>query len=455
VTRAQRLVLILFFAATALAAVAPIRNYDFFWHLATGRWIVEHSALPASDPFGVASSRDAWINGEWLFQLGAYGLHEAFGLRGLSIVRALLAACIFSLVYLRSGRSLLVTAVAFAGAMQTFDFRPSGVALLFIPLAITARSPVAQAILSAIWINVHPSALLAPGIAALSTRRVLPAIASAAGLLLNPYGWKAIAAPLHLMAFVGGGEFVNAEWLPSNPRQFPLLYLCVIGGAILLFVKREAWWRVLLFAAFAWLAMRHVRHQGLFFAALPLLVLRFEIRRSIAFVASAAAIVLAALSSGHTLGVPEGRFPVAAVERLRATGFKGHIYNPDQFGGYLIWSFYPERRTLTDGRNELYATYIREYGVARLDQRAWRALLAKYRIDLAVDEYRPPLEVVNAVTREVQHLPASLAYWPRREWALIGFDEAGMVFARRAAFERSAIEKWEIRDEVPDALQRR
>jgi hypothetical protein len=27
------------------------------------------------------------------------------------------------------------------------------------------------------------------------------------------------------------------------------------------------------------------------------------------------------------------------------------------------------------------------------DQRAWRALLGSYRIDLAVDEYRPPLQV--------------------------------------------------------------
>ena len=26
----------------------PIRSYDYFWHLATGRWIVEHHALPAS-----------------------------------------------------------------------------------------------------------------------------------------------------------------------------------------------------------------------------------------------------------------------------------------------------------------------------------------------------------------------------------------------------------------------
>ncbi|MND08995.1 hypothetical protein D3C83_319980 [compost metagenome] len=50
-------------------------------------------------------------------------------------------------------------------------------------------------------------------------------------------------------------------------------------------------------------------------------------------------------------------------------------------------------------------------------------------------------------------MPASLAYWPRADWAVIAFDQAGMVFARRAAFTPGSIEKWEIRGVVPDALR--
>ena len=99
---------------------------------------------------------------------------------------------------------------------------------------------------------------------------------------------------------------------------------------------------------------------------------------------------------------------------------------------------------LTDGRNELYRGYIAEYARARGDQRAWRALLRKYRIDLAVDEYRPPLQVIDGVTGARREMPAWLAYWPRSEWALIAQDEAGMVFARRAAFGEEWIGKWEL-----------
>jgi hypothetical protein len=453
----RRFVPIALFVALALAALGPIRNYDFFWHLATGRWIVEHHALPLTDPFAVASDRHEWINGEWLFEVVAYGAHEIVGLLGMSVVRGLLAASIFTIVFFKSRRDLLLTAIAFAGAMQTFDLRPSSVALLFVVLAIAARSWIAHAVIAALWINIHPSAILAPGIAALSTRRAAPVIASALALFVNPYGWRALMAPLELMTFVRSGAFVNAEWLPSLPAQFPLLYLCVLGAAIAFVVRRReegTWWRVLLLAGFAFLAIRHVRNQGLFFVAFPLLMPRFEIRRAIAITGAAAAIALVALTADHRLGIAPERFPVRAVARLQATGLPGNIYNPDQFGGYLIWSFYPQRRVLTDGRNELHRAFISEYAHARRDQRAWRALLAKYRIDLAVDEYRPPLPVRDFATGAETTMPASLAYWPRADWALIAFDEAGMVFARRAAFAPGTIEKWEIRGVVPDELRR-
>jgi hypothetical protein len=441
-SRAPRLFLIAVFLAIALAAIAPVRNYDFFWHLATGRWIVEQRALPAVDPFAIASDKHAWINGEWLFQVLAY----AAGVEGGSFARGLLAALIFTLVYVRSENPLL-TAVAFAGAMQTFDWRPSSMAMLFVVLAIGARSWIAHAVIAAFWINVHPSALLAPGIAAMSTRRVSPAIASALALLVNPYGWRALYAPIELTMWVRSGAFVNAEWLPSGITQFPILYLCVLGGVIAIIAKRPEWWRVVLFAGFAYLAIRHVRNQPLFFAAFPLLMPRFEIRKSIAWGGAALAVLFVALTSDHRIGVAPERFPLRAVAAIK--NLKGNVYNPDQFGGFLIWTMYPERRTLTDGRNELYRAFIPEYTRARGDQRAWRALLRKYAIDLAVDEYRPPLEVLDAATGRTRAMPASLAYWPRNEWALIAYDEAGMVFARRAAFANLQ----EIKGVVPDATR--
>jgi hypothetical protein len=448
-------------AAVALLSVAPIRNYDLFWHLATGRWIAEHRSIPSSDPFAVASGRGEWINGEWLFELIAFGLHELGGIGLLSVSRGLLAAAIFAASWAIARRDtstawpMVLAALAWAGAAPIFDFRPSSAAMLLLVVTLGLRSPLAHGLASVLWINIHPSALIAPGIAFLVTRRPAVAIASAAGLLVNPWGWRAIAAPLELLAFVSEGSFVNAEWLPSPPRLFPLLYVLIAGGAASFAHarRRENWWRVVLFAALAFLAIRHARHQPLFFGAFPVLVatsVMVPLRKVAAWSIVAASILLTAVSIPHAAGISPSRFPVVATARLAATGLNGNIYNPDQFGGFLIWAFYPERRVLTDGRNELHRSYIPEFAAARGDERKWRELLRKYRVDIAVDEYRQPLQVTEAGTGRTRALPASLAYWPRSEWALIAYDEAAMVFARREAYRPEVVRKWEIRA-VPDA----
>jgi hypothetical protein len=162
-------------------------------------------------------------------------------------------------------------------------------------------------------------------------------------------------------------------------------------------------------------------------------------------------IALVGVTTPHALGIDDDRFPVRAVATLQRSPFqRGNVYNPDQFGGFLIWSFYPQRRTLTDGRNELYHRYNEEYARARLDSREWHALLRKYRVDLAVDEYRPPLDTIDAMTRQHRAMPASLAYFPRRDWALIAYDRAAMVFVRRAAFPAADVARFELRGVVPD-----
>ena len=53
-------------------------------------------------------------------------------------------------------------------------------------------------------------------------------------------------------------------------------------------------------------------------------------------------------------------------------------------------------------------------------------------------------------TGERRALPASLVRYRRRDWALIAFDDAAMVFARRAAFPPERLAAIEYRYLVPD-----
>ncbi len=423
------------FAAFTVAAFGAIRSYDLFWQLATGRWIVEHRALPQADPFAVASDKTEWIDGEWLYEVALYGAHSLVGLEGLSWLRGLLAAAIFTMAFVATRRdndsALLVSAIAFAGAMPVLDLRPSSVAALLLVLMLATGALWGRGLIAIVWMNVHPSALLAPIVGGRAEAR--PTLFLALALLVNPFGWKAIVAPIRLTSFVGAGTFVNAEWLPSSPLLYPILYVAIVIaiGAFTVEPQRD-WKRIALLALFAILAVRSVRNQPLFFAAFAMLVRLPKLRPALVYAASAIAIVLVGATTDHRLGVPPERFPIAAAAQLKASGLRGNIYNPDQFGGFLIWSFYPERRVLTDGRNELYRTFIPEWQEAREDGRKWNALLRKYDIDIAVEEYRPPLRVTNAATGKVMEMPAHLAYWPAQEWVMIGRDEAAMVFARRS-----------------------
>jgi hypothetical protein len=480
--------LLLFFVA---ASLGPIRSYDYFWHLATGRWMVHERALPAADPFALASDRVPWVNGEWLFQLSAFTLHSAGGDALLAVVRALAIGSLFYLIWSRARRAgdegqaiaaFALTAIAFAAAAGRLDVRPSTCAALFVAAAVvllerepSLRRDVLYALLTVVWINTHPSALLAPAIAVIAVglqtlthrSRVIDILRigalSAAALLVNPYGWRGVAAPIELTAFVRHGGFVNAEWLPSLPAVFPLFYFSIaIALVVLLYAtdRREHLWRIALFALFALLAIRYVRNQGLYVVAMPLLIAplippipRPDLRKS-ALGVGLVALFWTFVAGAHTAGIDERRFPVASVRALRASGLGGNLYNPDQFGGFLIWNLYPPRRVLTDGRNELYRTFLPEYAKARVDGRAWDALLRKYSITLAVEEYRSePMEVVDAATKQRRKMPSSLVYFPRNQWALIAFDDAAMVFARRAAYPRDVIARLEYPLLVPDGDQ--
>jgi hypothetical protein len=471
---ARRVAAAAIFVLAAIAAVRPIRSYDFFWHLATGRWILEHRALPATDPFTLASARVPWINGEWLYQVLLHAAERAFGINGITYLNAVFVGALFAFVFWFSSRerdagtSALITALAFLGASPLLGVRPAAIAALFVASAIATLASslslrvmtIAYAAITIVWINMHPSALLAPFLAGATLltsfkRWPLPVV-SAAALLVNPFGLRGIVAPFELTRLIGSGAFVNAEWLPSSPELFPLLYATMALTVILnLFFrpKREDLWRIAIFVGLALLAVRHVRNQGLYFAALPLLIPPMLLPKKISAALAAAAIVpfAFAMRGERGAGVDDKRFPVRAVARLKSAGLEGNFYNVDQFGGYLEWVFYGERRVLTDGRNELFGDFIALDANARRDSRAWHSMIRKYSVDIAIDEYQDDrLEVVDMASGERRFLPPSLVRYRRRDWALIGFDDAAMVFARRAAFPADVLARLEYRYLVPD-----
>jgi len=482
----DRAIAVAFFAVLLVASYAPIWSSDYFWHLSAGRWIVEHRALPSSDPLTVASSREPWINGEWLFQIALFGVHKVGGHAAIALLRATAIAALFSFLYVRllaTGSRILALSVAFFswyGALPWLRERPSApgaaCALLLIVILGVRSLRVRSALvflLVVLWMNIHPSALLAPAIvgidrlAAMFEERsfsrpriqelvLLTGLATLA-LLVNPWGLAGVLNPLHVAAVAQLPVFANEEWGPSRFGEFHFFAVALLATAVglLTSAKRPGWCSsAALLAGFAALALRLARSQTIFFVTAPLLLVphlrppRAALMRLLAIplAITATAIVLTSPFAG---GIDMEKFPVAATARVQAARLRGNILCSYGLGGFLGWSFGRERRVLNDGRNELHLAYQQRWQESRQGSASLSRFFDDYAVGLAwVGMDEGPVWVRDAATGERRPIRKWDVYFPPDRWALVAIDRAAAVFARRSMNDPRALERVELPREL-------
>jgi hypothetical protein len=514
-----------FVAFVVVAGTIRLRAYDLFWHLASGRWIREQGSIPETDPFRFTSDNAPWIDHEWLFQVVLRMWEEAFGLDGLVILRLflVLALAAFLLYGIRrtgasTSAAILIAALAILGARPRFMLRPELISVVAVPKLLillqeirSRRSPipiVAAVLLVAVWINLHPGALIAPVLAgaflvgcrlpggAIATSETgrpawwkvlaVPA-ALAAALLVNPAGAEVFTIPFRIGSALRDLPAVNPEWLPLWAAPQPALILGVLGLAALLAIAAVRAGRVdpatgLVALVLAILAASAVRHQGIFFAGAAFLagtavadlhgtgVARHGARARAAV--ATAVCVLAALwcawppptgplrprqgPYSFGLGLEPNRYPVEAAERIARWDDLGPLYNDVAFGGYLLWRLYPPRQAFIDGRNEVNPALLREVARGRSDSRAWSELLSRYGIDGALVRYDERLRKVVRPGRSSEAQP-DVAYrtsnsllFPASRFALVHWDDVAMLFVRRTEARAEALAGEEYRFVHPE-----
>jgi hypothetical protein len=162
----------------------PISNPDFGWHVAMGRWILEHGSVPVSEPFTHTARGAPEVAHQWLCQIGYAAIVDAFGVAPLRFANGLLAALVVGAVYatLRRagaaiGVSLLACAIWTLLSETRFQLRPHmWNLLLFAALYgwLFVRRPRLSAAhlagvfaVGVLWINLHSGAVLLPAVAIL------------------------------------------------------------------------------------------------------------------------------------------------------------------------------------------------------------------------------------------------------------------------------------------------
>src|SRR5947207_1385383 len=77
---------ILFFVILLGLSIRPVENYDFWFHVKYGEYMVKTHSLPFTDVFSHTAYGQTAIPYEWLFQVFIYSIFHTFGTIGVQIV---------------------------------------------------------------------------------------------------------------------------------------------------------------------------------------------------------------------------------------------------------------------------------------------------------------------------------------------------------------------------------
>lgn len=116
---------------------------DVFWHLATGRYIVQTGHVPSEDIFGYVTQGQQWMPFEWGWDVLTYGLYNIGGYTAISAFRTMIFVLLFFLMYLMmrkfriSNTIIFISLIALSfGIIDRLTPRPHIISLLFFVLLL-------------------------------------------------------------------------------------------------------------------------------------------------------------------------------------------------------------------------------------------------------------------------------------------------------------------------------
>jgi hypothetical protein len=432
--------LIVALLALARAVAQPgalLHDPDTYLHIAAGRWMLAHAALPVHDPFSYTFAGARWVPHEWLAELAMAAVYGAAGWNGLVLLTIACFAASLALLtrfLLRSAEPFsALIAVALAATMVEAHLlaRPHMLAMPLLVLwsgALLAARDAGAAppfrLLPAmvLWANLHDSYLFGLLLACyLAAEAVLAgprrqsearrwglfAALALAAALVTPNGIAGLAEPFWLMAmpalqssFI---EWRSPDFQDFQPVEIMLLGLIALGLTTGVKVPLT---RVLVLVGLCHMALAHTRHADLLGLVGPLAVagslgpqLAARIRsapdsrvsRAATRLAEPAAAPAAALSLAVALAMSlplllrpiirtdDPATPSSALAAAARLGLSGRVFNSEGFGGYLVFRGVP---TFIDGRIELFGnTFLADYlDAANGDKHALRALLDRWGV---------------------------------------------------------------------------
>ncbi|HJP67346.1 MAG TPA: hypothetical protein VJ846_00465, partial [Sphingomicrobium sp.] len=389
---------------------------DVSWHIATGQWILDHRAIPHSDPFSFTWFGKPWVPIEWLSELIYAGAYRLSGYAGVAAVVTAALVGLHAAVFLNANRWTRFALLPLVGMdfvlIPMLSARPHvltwPILAMWTFLMVKARErdrapPLAAALLMTLWANLHGGfvfgfviagafgleALIASGAKARAFRQWLVfGIACIAAVFINGNGIEGVFHPLrftqlHMLPLID-------EWKPSSPAKTPFAFavLAITLAVIAWRRPKLPLMRWLLLGALCVLAMLQVRHQAMLAIVAAMLLPRGfaqeqvekGLERPIGWMLGAGALLLVIARAALPLQPPENEANPWHLIAMVPPQLRGQpVLNGYSMGGPLILSGI---RPYVDGRGDMYGDDL-VIGYSKIihgDARAFATAVQRWKI---------------------------------------------------------------------------
>ena len=455
-------------------------DIDFWWHIAAGKNILDSGAIPSADPFGVYDANNVWgqtiLKSQWLGQVLLYSVYRWFNLDGIIYLRAGLLSLCLAIVYLRcrlagtaSLYGLAITALAGMAILQHTGERPQLFSFVYFSLIFLLLDSYLRSgkrwqiygipIVMLLWSNTHGGAVLGEvalglfGVCYVIENRLANGHFNTAEIKLMSLivGLSAVVLVLAPNGFTTFEHIIALESNPIKGRtseytspielwQNTMFYWAFITVTLLSlpgFINKTYWKQGALVLAIGIISVTAYRYIPLFVlmaapyvaASLSRMLYIFK-PPTVAVNLSVLLIALAFLGYGFQQGrvfqhgMLESKFPVGAVEFIKANNLNGRMFNTMNWGGYLIWNLHGATTLFADGRM-LDPKRIVPYTHILWATPEGRSYFNQENFDMVLVPYG------NVFTRERYPLVAKLQNLP--DWQVAYQDALGMLFVKRAS----------------------
>ncbi|TVR18417.1 MAG: hypothetical protein EA396_15130 [Anaerolineaceae bacterium] len=471
------------FIAVVLLPSRPPTDADLGWHLRTGEWMVENRDVMRVDHFSHTYAGEPRVAFDWVSDIILYTVWQIGGYAALGLMTSAIFFVIFIVVFNIVPGHIVARLIVFPFFVLISSIvwapRPHIISLLFTAIVLwlihgqkrggDSRWLWVLPVIFLLWGNLHAGWALTALLMILTAigeplnrlmanrtahvmdvtrwRRFIGAgAASAAALVVNPFGIAALIVPVIVLNDPSSQEFIS-EWQRTNLTSWRgallavyllLLVACVVVPIIR---RRGDWTHVLMMGVAVYIGLEYLRFVP--FAVVigaPIIIQELSrwlnatewgrrratpqpatSRLSFVFhyvvlgslVALAVAYVAYATNPNNIREFQTNHWPLDAVEVMYEEDLPRELFNHYNWGGFLTWHA-PDYPVFIDGRADLYTDFV--FAAQDIwDGEGWEEAFAEWNINTVLVF---PDNEIAAILRE------------RDDWEIRHEDELSILLTR-------------------------